>query len=132
MNINLITVSGIVDKNPTSNIVSGVLYINFELVVNSSTHAGATPQYYAISASGKNAETILNSVNSGDTLFIMGRPSVDTYMKKDKQVVAVQKVWIDKFELFRAAQNELLVPAIPLAIATLVDESSAEATNRED
>lgn len=103
MNINIITVAGIVDKAPTSTKNADALYVNFSLAVNSNNNH---TQYYAISASSKNAEAILNNVNAGDKLFIIGKPSVDTYMSKDKQIIAIQKVWLEKFEFCSGSNVE--------------------------
>lgn len=112
MDINIITVSGTVDKVPTSTKASGVLYVNFTLAVSSSNSTSNNIQYYAISASGKNAETILNSVNHGDKLFIIGKPSVDTYVGKDKQIIGTQKVWIEKFEFCPITSSEVIAATV--------------------
>ena len=126
MNINIITVSGTIDKSPTSTVVAETLYVNFDLAVNTS-HSNIGTQYYAISASGKNAEAILNSVNVGDKLIIVGKPSVDTYMKRDKQVVAVQKVWVEKFELCRSISTEMA--ANDKSVADIAASSNTEVSN---
>lgn len=98
MDINMITVSGNVAKSPTSTKNGDVLYANFSLTVNVGTHEAPKTIWYSVSASGKNAEIILNHVNPGDKLFIIGKPSVDIYLGKDKQVVGVQKIWLERFE----------------------------------
>lgn len=111
MDINIVTVSGIVDKAPTSTKnITGTLYVSFPLAVSTNTGSINTKQaqHYAINASGKNAEAILNNVNVGDKLFIIGKPSVDTYMAKDKQIIAIQKVWVEKFEF--CTPNTLCAP----------------------
>lgn len=120
MDINIITVSGIVDKAPTSTKVSDVIYVNFTLAVNVNNSHSNNTLYYAISASGKNAETILNSVNLGDKLFIIGKPSVDTYVGKDKQIIGTQKVWIEKFEF------------CPISMAEAVDVKPALQAEEDD
>lgn len=97
MDINMVTVSGNVGKAPTSIKKDGVLYANFSLAVNLGTKDAPKTLWYSVSASGKTAETILNHVNVGDKLFITGKPSVDTYLGKDKQIKGVQKIWIEKF-----------------------------------
>lgn len=122
MDINIITVSGTVDKAPTSAKHADVLYVNFSLAVNGNNTL-VKPWYYTISASGKNAESILNNVNVGDKLFIVGRPSVDTYMAKDKQIIAIQKVWIEKFEFCGSSD----VGAVNIAVEdSVADESMSE------
>lgn len=110
----MITVSGNVVKPPTSMKTDDVLYANFNLVVNVGNVEIPKITWYAISASGKNAEAVLNMVNEGDKLFIIGKPSVDIYLGKEKQVVAVQKIWLEKFEF--GWRKSVVLPTQPPSI----------------
>lgn len=102
----MIVVSGNAVKSPTSTKNGGVLYANFSLAVDIGTKEAPKTCWYSISASGKNAELILNNINPGDKLFITGSPSVDIYLGKDKQVVGVQKIWLEKFEFCAVKPSE--------------------------
>lgn len=114
MDINIITVSGNVGKAPTSIKRDDVLYANFSLAVNVGAKDAPKTLWYSISASGKTAEVILNHVNTGDKLFITGKPSVDTYLGKDKQIIGVQKIWIEKFEFGGSTTQETNEPVIEI------------------
>lgn len=98
MDINMIVVSGNIAKSPTSTRSDDVLYVNFSLAVNIGSKESPKTSWYSMSASGKNAELILNHANVGDKLFITGKPGTDTYLGRDKQIISVQKVWVEKFE----------------------------------
>lgn len=100
----MIVVSGFVGKAPTSTKNGDVLYANFPLVINVGSKELPKTQWYGVSAAGKTAEVILNHVNVGDKLFITGRPSIDMYLGKDKQIIGVQKIWLEKFD-FGSAKN---------------------------
>lgn len=114
MDINIITVSGNVGKTPTSIKRDEILYANFSLAVNIGNKDAPKALWYSISASGKTAEVILNHVNAGDKLFITGKPSVDTYLGKDKQIIGVQKIWIEKFEFGGSTTQETNDPVIEI------------------
>ncbi len=128
MDINMIMVSGCVSKSPTSIKMYDVLYANFSLEVNVGSLTNPKTLCYLVSSSGKIAEMVLNEVNIGDKLFITGKPSVDTYMNKDKQIVGLQKIWIEKIEFAccpRAGNHDFNVEEV-------VDVQSVEVTKASE